>query len=54
MKRRYDPGKASPTYEYGYGDYNNNAPRNYYPVTHSIFLEDEVSNQWMVVMNEHS
>ena len=54
IKRRYDPERANPTYDQGQGDWNNNAPRNYYPVTHSIFIEDEVRNQWMVVMNEHS
>ena len=52
VKRRYNPsrkGSRDP-----WQTYNNNAPGNYYPVTHAIFIEDEVSDQWMVVMNEHS
>ena len=54
VKRRYYPDRAAPTIDEDIADYNDNAPRNYYPVTHSIFIEDEISNRWMVVMNEHS
>ena len=52
VKRRYDPEKKVSTRQFEY--YNNNAPGNYYPVTHAIFIEDEVSQNWMVVMNEYS